>query len=78
MFQPQHLTSEENVTLLGVKEFQQKFWAQFVKATFPGMESANTTDINGFDWMLIILNQKDPGKYNYINYLISVNIVCSI
>ena len=62
LFQPLHLTAAENRTVAELNEFQQEFWAKFVSKTFPGMESANTTDINSFDWMLILLNQKEPGK----------------
>ena len=64
------MTPEENTTLAELMEFQKEFWTQFINKTFPGMDSANTTDINSFDWMLILLNQKEPGKLKSLLYFI--------
>ena len=59
----QNLTAEENTTLTQINQFQKTHWPKFLNQSFPGLGIADFPDINGIDWMIIMLNQADPELY---------------
>jgi hypothetical protein len=63
MEQFQNLTAKENTTLIELNQLQKTYWPKFLNQSFPGLDVQEAPDINGLDWLVIMLNQGDPELY---------------
>jgi len=57
------LTAEENATLTAIISLQKTYWSKFLNKSIPGLNVSYATDINVLDWIIILLNQKQPDYY---------------
>jgi hypothetical protein len=56
------LTAAESENLSRLIDFQRSHWPGFLDANFPGVTVS--TEINNFDWLVIMLNQPDPELFS--------------
>jgi len=57
------LTAAENAILTATNDLQKTYWPRFLNKSFPGLDPVYVTDVNALDWMIVLLNQKDPDTY---------------
>jgi len=48
---------------MAANDFQKTYWSMFLNKSFPGLDPIVIKDINAIDWVVLLLNQKDPNTY---------------
>ena len=59
----QNLTASEMLSLSQINMLQEKYMPLLVNQSFPGLTNDTVHGIDDIDWILIMLNHKDPGLF---------------
>jgi len=52
----QNLTAQERITYSSEIALQENYWKKFINQSFSGLYNLNSSYINDFDWLLLLLN----------------------
>jgi hypothetical protein len=57
------LTADENSIWTTTNNLQKTYWPGFLNKSFPGLDPTVISDINALDWVVLLLNQRDPDTF---------------